>query len=134
MGLIRKRAKMDIEIIGREIKMIEFELSQIEEEHDRLIEQLESMREKITVFSCLKSRHRRITKDLVIVPSYQSVNNGLVLHHIHEITSIKELALCIALNRDSSQWEFSRKVLVAKFGEDNVCEAERRNKKGGYYR
>lgn len=120
---------MDIELIGQEMKRVELELSKIEEERDRLIEELEDMRNKVTVFSCLKPRHQIVTKDLVIVPSYQSINNGLILHNIHEITSIKELALCIVLSRDSSFWEFSRKVLVAKFGEENVCEAERRVEK-----
>ncbi|MGP1402579.1 MAG: hypothetical protein ACTTKY_00325 [Catonella sp.] len=117
---------MDIELIGQEMKKVELELSKIEEERDRLIEKLEDMRNKVTVFSCLKPRHQIVTKDLVIVPSYQSINNGLVLHNIHEITSIKELVLCVCLTRDSSFWELSRKVLVLKFGEDNVCEAESR--------
>lgn len=120
---------MDIELIGREMKLVEFELSQIEEEHDRLIEKLESMREKVTVYSCLKPKHQIVTRDLIIVPSYQSISSGLVLHNIYEITSIKELALCIALTRDSAFWESSRKALVLKFGEDNVCEAERRIRK-----
>lgn len=117
---------MDIELIGQEIKYVELELSKIEEEHDRLIEKLEGMREKVTVYSCLKPKHKIVTRDLVIVPSYQSINNGFILHSIYEITSIKELALCIALTRDSSFWESSRKALILKFGEDNVCEAERR--------
>lgn len=117
---------MDIELIGQEIKKAELELSKIEVERDRLIEKLDDIRKKITVFLCLKPKHQIATRDLVIVPSYQSINNGLILHNICEITSIKELALCIALTRDSSFWEFSRKVLVLKFGEDNVCEAERR--------
>lgn len=120
---------MDIELIGQEMKYVEFELSKIEEEHDRLIEKLEGMREKVTVYSCLKPKQQIATRDLVIVPSYKSINNGLILHSIYEITSIKELALCIALTRDSSFWESSRKALVLKFGEDNVCEAERRIRK-----
>lgn len=120
---------MDIELIGREMKKTEFELSKIEEEYDRLVEKLEGMREKITVFSCFKSGHRRAKKDFVIVPSRQSIDGGLILHNIHEITSIKELALCIYLTRDSAFWKFSRSVLVLKFGEDNVCEAERRVEK-----
>lgn len=46
---------MDIELIGQEMKKVELELSKIEEEYDRLVEKLEGMREKITVYSCLKS-------------------------------------------------------------------------------
>lgn len=120
---------MDIGLIGQEIKYVEFELSKIEEEYDRLVEKLEGMREKVTVYSCFKSGHRRAKKDFVIVPSHQSIDGGLILHNIHEVTSIKELTLCITLSRDSLSWEFSRKILVAKFGEDNVCEAERRVEK-----
>lgn len=37
---------MDIELIGQEIKYVEFELSKIEEEYDRLVEKLEGMRKK----------------------------------------------------------------------------------------
>ena len=65
MGLIGREFKMDIELIGREIKMVEFELSNIEEEYDRLVEKLEGMREKITLFSCFKSGHRREKKILL---------------------------------------------------------------------
>lgn len=115
---------MDIEFIGQEMKKVELELSKIEEERDKLIEKLEDMREKRTVYSCFKSRHQRAIRDLVIVPSHQSINNGLVLSHIYEITSIKELCLCIFLHMDAPLWELSRKVLVSKFGEDDVCEAE----------
>jgi hypothetical protein len=117
---------MDIELIGQEMKKTEFELSKIEEERYRLIEKLDDMRQKVTVYLCFKPTHQSAKVDLVIVPLYQSINGGLVLHNIHEITNIKELALCITLSRDSLSWEFSRKILVAKFGEDNVCEAERR--------
>lgn len=119
---------MDIELIGQEMKKVELELSKIEEEHDKLIEKLESMREKVTVYSCLKSRPQSATRYLVIVPSPQSINNGLVLHHIYEITSIKDLSSCVYFHMDTPSWEFSRKVLVLKFGEDNVREAERRVK------
>lgn len=117
---------MDIELIGQEMKKTEFELSKIEEERYRLIEKLDDMRQKVTVYLCFKPTHQSAKVDLVIVPSYQSINGGLVLHNIYEITSIKELTLCITLSKDSLSWEFSRKILVAKFGEDNVCEAERR--------
>lgn len=117
---------MDIELIGLEIEKAELELAKIEKERDKLIEKLEDMRKKRTVYSCFKSRHQRAIRDLVIVPSHQSINNGLVLSHIYEITNIKELCLCIFLHMDAPLWELSRKVLVLKFGEDNVCEAERR--------
>ena len=120
---------MDIELIGQEMKKTEFELSKIEEERDRLIEKLDDMRQKVTVYSCLKSRHQSAIKYLVIVPSLQSINNGLILHHIYEITSIKDLSSCVYFHMDTPSWEFSRKVLVLKFGEDNVCEAERRVEK-----
>lgn len=130
MGLIKEREfKMDIEFVGQEMKKAELELSKIEEERDRLIEKLDDMRKKVTVYSCFKPKHQIVTRDLVIVPSYQSINGGLVLHNIYEITSIKELALCICLTRDSAFWKFSRSVLVLKFGEDNVREAERRVEK-----
>ena len=117
---------MDIELIGQEMKKVELELSKIEEEYDRLVEKLEGMREKITVYSYLKSRPQSAAKYLVIVPSPQPINNGLILHHIYEITSIKDLSSCVYYHIDTPAWEFSRKVLVLKFGEDNVCEAERR--------
>lgn len=117
---------MDIELIGLKMGEAELELAKIEEERYRLMEKLEDMREKITVYSCLKSKHQRGSGDLVIVPSYQSINNGLALHNIHEITSIKDLCLCIRLHMDTPSWEFSRGVLVLKFGEDNVREAESR--------
>lgn len=117
---------MDIKRIELEMEKVELELATIEKERDKLIEKLEDMREKRTVYSCFKSRHQRTIRDLVIVPSHQSINNGLVLSRIYEITSIKELCLCIFLHMDTPLWELSRKVLVLKFGEDNVCEAENR--------
>lgn len=119
---------MDIELIGLEMGKAELSLAKIEEERNKLLEKLEDIREKITVYSCLKSIHQRGSGDLVIVPSLQSVNNRLILHHIYEITSIKDLSLCICLHMNTPSWEFSRKVLVLKFGEDNVREAERRVK------
>ena len=42
---------MDIELIGQEIKKAEFELSKIEEERYRLIEKLDDMRQKVTVYT-----------------------------------------------------------------------------------
>lgn len=117
---------MDIELTGLEMGKAELDLAKIEEERNRLMEKLEDIREKITVYSCLKSRHQRELGDLVIVPSYQSINNGLVLHNIHEITSIKELCLCVRLHMNAPSWELSRKALVLKFGEDNAREAENR--------
>lgn len=117
---------MDIELTGLEMGKAELDLAKIEEERNRLMEKLEDIREKITVYSCLKSRHQRGSGDLVIVPSLQSVNNGLILHHIYEITSIKDLSLCICLHMNAPSWELSRKALVLKFGEDNVREAENR--------
>lgn len=120
---------MDIELIGQEMKKTEFELSKIEEERYRLIEKLDDMRQKVTVYLCFKPTHQSAKVDFVIVPSHQSIDGGLILHNIHEVTSIKELALCIYLTRDSAFWKFSRCILVLKFGEDNVCEAERRVEK-----
>ena len=117
---------MDIELTGLEMGKAELDLAKIEEERNRLMEKLEDIREKITVYSCLKSRHQRGSGDLVIVTSLQSVNNGLILHHIYEITSIKDLSLCICLHMNTPSWELSRKALVLKFGEDNVHEAESR--------